>query len=394
MSAVTKTQATAGLNLAGRLDHLFRTARIYPDGHAAISHTLRSVTDLLLAVRADEPRIEWSIVQDRVVIGNRVVRPSPGIRDAVRELGQLLVERGLGGLAVSGTPNPDEVMTLVRLLLGIEGDGGPGFAALEREFASAGIRTLEPLSPRTLMGTEDSGSEGDPAIAALRVYLRGMRAVQAMRTRGLSPAAMVEVDRVALGIVDLWASYPRRALTLAVPRQLLPYPLLHPVHTSILSVAIGFTLGMDDLILRQLAVAALVAEVGRPSVDEDEDDEAAQHAAERATPTASVRELLALSPLDSAQIRRLRVALEQHRHFDGSGHPTLLRNRPSHLFTSIVALAAEYDALRADRDWRDGESVRGALRTLQQSAGTRHDPLLISILQDLQGELEVADAGM
>lgn len=395
-----RARATAALNLAGRLDHLLRTARIYPDGHAGLVHTVRNVIDLAEAVRGEATSIDWSIVQDRVVVGNRVARPSPGLRDAVRELGEFLQSRGIGGLALLPGIDETQLMAAVRLIIGLEADGGPGLAAVARELTAAGVRCFEVLPPRTLHGAEDTGGEADPAVAALRIYLRSMRCIRRMRSHGISPASMVEVERVAQGIVDLWTSSPRRALALAVPRQLLPSDLIHPVHTAVLAVAIGYALGLDDGRLTELAMCALTAPVGfqaptDPELDLDEEAARAAHeAAEAATPVSSVTQLLGLSTLAPAQQRRLRVALEQHRHFDGGGVPALARWPLPHLFSRIIHLAAHYDALRADSDWADGQSVRGAMRTLQELAGSRHDPSLVAILAEYQAELEVADAGI
>ena len=115
-----RARATAALNLAGRLDHLLRTARIYPDGHAGLVHTVRNVIDLAEAVRGEAASIDWSIVQDRVVVGNRVARPSPGLRDAVRELGEFLQSRGIGGLALLPGIDETQLMAAVRLIIGLE----------------------------------------------------------------------------------------------------------------------------------------------------------------------------------------------------------------------------------------------------------------------------------
>jgi hypothetical protein len=399
MSPTTaRIRATAALNLAGRLDHLVRTARIYPDGHVALIHTLRSCVELAEAVRGEQTSIDWSVVQDRVVVGNRVARPSPGLRGAVRELGEFLTARGLGGLCLHEGLDEEQLMAVVRVLLAV--DATASLPAVSRELAQAGVQTVEALPPRTLHGAEDTGGEADPAVAALRIYLRGLRCVRGMRSRGLSPAVMVEIQRVAQGIVDLWTTSPRRALSLAVPRQLLPRDLLHPVHTAVVSVSLGYALGMDDGLLEELAVAALVASVGLeldPAELEDVDEEVAlarEQAAWAAAPLRSFHQLVRLAALDTAQLRRLRVAVEQRRHFDGSG-PAPLPGSPSpHLFSRIVHLAAHYDELRADTDWRDGLSVRGALQALQQEAGVRHDPSLVAILAEYQSELEVADAGI
>lgn len=394
-----RIRATAALNLAGRLDHLVRTARIYPDGHAALIHTLRSCVELAEAVRGEQPTVDWSIVQDRVVVGNRVAKPSAGLRGAVRELGDFLAARGLGGLSLHEGLDEEQLMALVRVLLALDADTA-SLPAVSRELAQAGVQAIEALPPRTLHGAEDSGGEADPAVAALRIYLRGLRCVRGMRTRGLSPAVMVEVRRVALGFVDLWTSSPRRALSLAVPRQLLPRDLLHPVHTTLVSVALGYALGMDDGLLEELAVAAMVASVGLdldPAALEDVDEEVAlerEEAAWRATPLRSFLQLVRLAELDTVQLRRLRVAVEQRRRFDGTGPPPPPGAPPPHLFSRIVHLAAHYDELRADTDWRDGLSVRGALQALQKEAGLRHDPSLVAILAEYQSELEVADAGI
>ncbi len=291
-----------------------------------------------------------------------------------------------------------DLMAAVRLLLSFPGDGGPGLDTFTRELGAAGVRSIGLLGPRLAPAVEAQGGEGDPALAALRTWLRGVRAVQAMREQPLTPSLLLELDRVATALVDLWMGSSRQALALASPRELVPYHLRHPVHVAILGVALGHALGMDGELLRQLAVCALVSDVGmgrlpeRVDVREEALTETAMMAL-RTHPNASVRELLALPGLELEARRRLVVALEQHLGVDRQGYPATLRWPDLHLFSRILALADAFDALRSDSGRREGLTVREALRVIKGESGTRYDPILVEILTALRPQIEVASVG-
>jgi len=218
MSIAPTSAETAAMTMLTRLDHLVRSSRIYPDGHAALLHASNAIGDLMQTIVGEAEAAHIHIVSDRVLVGNRLLKASPGVRGAIRELGTFWSLRGVGGITIDRSASEADIQPFVRLLLEFPGDGGPGPDLLNRELAARGVRALALLSPRSAMGAEDVGGAADPALAALRLYLRTLRCAHALNHTPITPALRVEITHLAHEIVELYLSAPRRALALLRPK--------------------------------------------------------------------------------------------------------------------------------------------------------------------------------
>ena len=369
------------LSVAVRLGQLLRTAPMYPDNHPALDAPLDALVERIAgAVDALGPT-RFLVFTPRFLAGDTTVRIPPEQEPMLNELQRLLNARGTGGFRILGPTDAPELMRLARVLLDTPPTEPAALDTLANRLSAAGVSALAPLPPGA------ASSEGAAADAgardALRVYLRGVRGVARLLEDGPSPALIRELEEVAAALHGELERSPARALALATPRQVVPYLLRHPVHMAILAMAIGRRLGMGDTALRELAVAALLADAGMAVVpSEVRNRTGALSAEDRAWierhPVKSVVGLFALPGLDAAATARMRVAFEHHLGLDLSGYPAVARWGDLHPWTRIIAVADVYDALRANRPGRPGRSIPEALAILEQEAGTRHDPVVVA----------------
>ncbi len=155
----------------------------------------------------------------------------------------------------------------------------------------------------------------------------------------------------------------------------------HSVNVCILSLIVGIGLGYSRSDLHKLGVGALFHDVGKLGCGE-------LH--RKATPLTPEEWELAKTHSragydllhDRAEISLLsaHVAWQHHERLDGSGYPRGLKGPEIHEFARIAAVANAFDALVADRPYRNGTPPHLVVGRLQPLAGRHLDPKMTGIL--------------
>jgi putative two-component system response regulator len=150
----------------------------------------------------------------------------------------------------------------------------------------------------------------------------------------------------------------------------------HSLRTARLSAALSRRLGWSEIAVRQLERAAALHDIGKTLVP----------AALLAKPGPLSTEELALirrhttwgasllDRLELAPALAREVALHHHERWDGDGYPHGLAGFDIPEAARIVAVADAYDALTADRTYRQPIGPGEALDQLGRDAGEQFDP--------------------
>lgn len=132
------------------------------------------------------------------------------------------------------------------------------------------------------------------------------------------------------------------------------YVYAHPFNTAVLSVLMGQSMGFSGQQLRDLAMAAIVADIGTAWLPERLLNKIGQlEPAEREQVRAHVRYSMAI--LQHFRFGRgmiAQVAALHHERQDGTGYPKGLEERDLPQGAQIVGLADAYDAVLCDRPYR------------------------------------------
>jgi HD-GYP domain-containing protein (c-di-GMP phosphodiesterase class II) len=79
----------------------------------------------------------------------------------------------------------------------------------------------------------------------------------------------------------------------------------------------------------------------------------------------------------------LPIVLHHHERFDGAGYPDGLSGEAIALGARIFAVADAFDAMTADRHYRQALSLDETMHELRQHAGTQFDPDVVAVLEDV-----------
>ena len=176
----------------------------------------------------------------------------------------------------------------------------------------------------------------------------------------------------------------------------------HTRRVATLAVAIGEQLGLAETRLRELALGGLLHDIGKLSVRDEilkkpgrlTDEEFAEI---RKHPAAG-RELL--SELGGFSGLVLQLVESHHERLDGHGYPNRVAAGTLDLEVRILTVADVFDALTADRVYRDAWPLPRALALLDAETGSAFDAECVAALRaviaagqadDPRREVSVAD---
>lgn len=387
MSQSRREQAQALMKLCIRFDQLVRSAEIYPDDHPALDSSLEAVAEMISEAMVGRTVLRFGPAGSRFVVDGVAVPMSRGMSGPMEHVVGWLNARQLGGFELRAAIGTTSLIRAVRVLHSALESGNLGPDDLNAALRDEGVRALRVTPLRDTDGTDD------PGLVPLRLYLRGLRAVERMHTRGLSPSMMVELSALAADLHGFVARSPAQAWVLTAPRTMAPYALRHPVHNALLAVLLGQQMGLTEAVLVEIAVATLCADAGKGTLEPglrrlpsrlspDARAEYGRH------PAHAVDQLLRLPALDASLRRRVLVAFEQDLADDHSGAPEVLYWGDRHPLSRLVGFVSAWDQHRAAAG--PGVPAREILPAFRDATLTHHPALLFDHLQLLVQRVEVA----
>ena len=380
MSETGRDLAELLTKLCLRFDQLVRSAQIYPDDHPALDGSLTAVQSMVAEALAGGGERRFGPTGSRFLVDGVGIPMSRATSRAMEGVREWLSTRGIGGYCLSAEMEFPEILKAVRVLDGAPEHGLVGTEALNEALAGAGVIGLSVTELRSAESTDA------PGLGPLRLYLQGVRAVQRLHGRGLSPALLVELRTLCSDLRQLVQQDPGQAWSLTEPREMLPLSLRHPVHNAVVSLMLSDQMRLEDSVAEAVALATLCADVGKRGLDEDDrglparlsPEARARHARH---PALAVGELLRLPVMDPALRRWMLVAFEQER---GEGNGAGARSGAPvdrHPVSRLLGLAAAWDRHRVAAG--PGVAAEALLPSFRAAETGRHPEVLMSHLEFL-----------
>jgi HD-GYP domain-containing protein (c-di-GMP phosphodiesterase class II) len=160
------------------------------------------------------------------------------------------------------------------------------------------------------------------------------------------------------------------------------YTFAHSVDVCGLSVLVAVHLGYTEVKLQELAVGALLHDVGKTKIepallnkqaalDEDEMAMMRGHA------------MFGFDMLRSYQgkmtLPSIHIALQHHEKYDGTGYPRGLSKEDIHEYSRIVSIADVYDAITSDRPYRKALLPHEAYELMLFNGSQHFDPVILPL---------------
>ena len=155
----------------------------------------------------------------------------------------------------------------------------------------------------------------------------------------------------------------------------------HSQVVSLLAEAIGRELALDPEFVEQLKLGGLLHDLGKIGVPDailqaprrltDEEFDVIKRHPEIGH---SLLEGLGIEPIET-------WILHHHEHWDGSGYPHGLAGGEIPLGARIILVADAFEAMTADRPYRQAMPTAAALEELRDKAGTQFDPTIVEAME-------------
>jgi HD-GYP domain-containing protein (c-di-GMP phosphodiesterase class II) len=202
------------------------------------------------------------------------------------------------------------------------------------------------------------------------------------------PVDLAACNRVVQELSDQIVRDPTQALMLATVRSHDEYTYYHMLNVCLLSIAMGYAVGLKQDQILALGLGALLHDVGKVNVPVD----VLQHVG-----ALSLEQwrLVQRHPVEGAAIvlttgdslfqTTAAIVLEHHAAYDLSGYPQLSARPHPSLPARMVAVADCFDAVTTTRPYRKAEERRQALNILLAGAGRGYDPRVVRTFVRLLG---------
>jgi HD-GYP domain-containing protein (c-di-GMP phosphodiesterase class II) len=153
---------------------------------------------------------------------------------------------------------------------------------------------------------------------------------------------------------------------------------VHSTRLAEWSVRVAQELGVDEAVLREVEVAALLHDIGKVGIPDSIlrkpgrlDD--AEYGLMKKHPEYGWAVLRLLPGLERASL----FVLHHHESFNGKGYPAGLKEVEIPIGARIVSVIDAFDAMVSSRPYRQGMSPEEAIRRLILSSETQFDPAVV-----------------
>lgn len=205
--------------------------------------------------------------------------------------------------------------------------------------------------------------------------------VQAAKSRSIN---LREVNNVIDYVVDEIMDNPTVLYNLIDMKKQDEFIYEHSVNVCVISSIIGKKMDLARDKVKQLAIGALLHDLGKVYVSQEilnkpaslTDQEYKQVQEHTKYGFEVLRSLADLSILSA------HIAYQHHEREDGSGYPRGLPSEEIHLFAKIVAVADSFEAMTANRNYRKKVLKNDeAIRQLVKEAPQRYDATIVETLK-------------
>jgi HD-GYP domain-containing protein (c-di-GMP phosphodiesterase class II)/uncharacterized protein YbbK (DUF523 family) len=151
------------------------------------------------------------------------------------------------------------------------------------------------------------------------------------------------------------------------------YLYQHCINTAILSISLGDSLKLSNHMLRELAAAALLHDIGMLQVPDEilnkhDNLDNEEFRIVKMHPISAMKELKHFVSNDV-----LRGIASHHEHIDGTGYPYGLKGNQIHLFGKILSICDVYQALSSDFSFRRAWKPFQILNHIKEQINSKFD---------------------
>lgn len=372
--------------MINQLAVVIRTAQVHDPGNIAV---LTAIDKLIATV--DSLLAQGGIIAIEL-IGEYWYANSSRVKFSIEHLFnfdfliQEFKRRGMGSLTITAPITTGDAQIFLKAFISSALSDEP-LSSLSSGISDVTSLSVGPL--KTIKEGEDLGVKN----MVKKTYFNAVSFTRGIMNKIKSgeKVSIKAAKRIVESMVDMIIEEKELLLGMTAIKAYDDYTFHHGINVSILSVALGQKLGMDKKVLTDLGLAALFHDAGKINVPSEilnktTDFNENEWRIMKKHPEWGVRALLNLKGIDETSIRTSIVAFEHHLNYNLSGYPKISIPIELDIFSRIVTLADQYDAITSSRVYsRIPISPDKAISIMMERGGTQLDPLLLKFFVNMVG---------
>jgi HD-GYP domain-containing protein (c-di-GMP phosphodiesterase class II) len=348
------------INIAKSMVSAASNLSLYTAEHLQVKRHLETTLACILDLLKDRKEISFVVIEGDLIVDNHPV----GSSIFLSKFAEKLQGKGIGGLTFTAGITEAELMDFIKLLAPTED--------ADREVSS---------SPHIKVGKVEVKMKGKTKQKGGNISARGvhefMEIYENMEKR--NKIDVIGMQNIIANILTALKDESNPIRALAPMKSFDEYTFTHSVNVCILTMAQAMRLGIEEQLLHDVGIAALLHDVGKLFVPEEilskdgklnegEWKIIREHPAKGAIYLMDIPGIPGLSVV---------IAFEHHMRYDFSGYPEVRQGWKQNYFSQMTALADVFDAMRSSKRYSSPYAEEEILSILMQKAGKEYNPFLV-----------------
>ncbi|MBN2143307.1 MAG: HD-GYP domain-containing protein [Candidatus Aureabacteria bacterium] len=357
---------------------LLQDMKFYPDNHPTIRKNTGLLMEQLFQYFKLKDELQFTVIENEIIYENK---PRVELSESLSLFISCISGKKISRITFLKTLPERELAEFCKILLGTDRFPKHGISwnhylksegihHISCDFLSVGVQEATELEQTTGPIPED-------------IFQQGLEKLNELNEAMLSGKKM-DYDylfHIVNYLTPQVLNHYEELIYLGTVKAHNEYTMEHMMNVAILTALLGAALGLSRAVLDELCVAALLHDIGKtaiPTVIIDKPEKLTEeewkvmqtHSFEGAKKIFLEGRFPEMATI---------VALEHHLNYDGSGYPSLYRERPLSLASRIVTITDFYDALRGTRVYCGEMPPEEVYRMMQDLKGKKFDPQLLDI---------------
>ncbi len=296
-------------------------------------------------------------------------------------------KRELGTIIFNTALTEDDLKMLLSALI------SSGFSETPFETLLDDIGKTANISIKELRRVKDKDTEIDRKKIIKKTYFNAVSLTKNISTKisAGEKISLKKAKRVMESVVNHIIDEESLLIGMTTIKDYDEYTYHHSVNVSILSIALGHKIGLSKRSLAELGLSAMLHDIGKIDVPKEilnkpveftEDDwkTIMKH------PAWGAHTIFKMKGVDASSMSAFITAFEHHLNYDLSGYPRLKNRLDLELFSRIIAIADQYDAMTSSRVYsRIPIPPDKTLSIMNDRSGTQLDPYLLKMFVNMIG---------
>lgn len=384
------------VELINHLAIVLKTLQAHDLQNAAVIQQTEKLAALADALLSDDGMLRIELLGESFVVDEIKVRCSLESLPNFEYLAAEFRTRDLGAIVLRDTVDGHDLRGLFAAL-SASGLSDAPFESLQQALEQSPHIVVERLK-----SVQEAPLPSDMRRTIKKTYFNAVSFTKGVMNslKSGEPVSIKSATRVVRSMVDLVLEEEQLMVGMTAIKDYDEYTYHHSVNVSILSVALGQRLGLGKKALTELGLAAFFHDIGKVEVPNDilnkpsalTDEE---WASMRKHPVWGLKMALRIKAIDAVIINAAIANFEHHLNYDYTGYPKVQRAIGQDIYSRIISIADQYDALTSSRVYRRAAYAPDkALSILVKDSGVRVDPKLLKVFINMIGVFPIGTLAM